>query len=215
MGSDDAPADHASHLTPEERRGPRTIHVALMLLAALLVVSTVSDPELVLPRDSTLSGAHHADEESGLDVPVPVGWRVDDEAAFGSVQMVPLGTGNALSTRLLAGRLEPGNAAAAISDDRGAATALAELVQQYVMGVSGTRDDLRMVDVANDLGTGASVSYVVVPTDGDEDGGGLVYAAVFGSGDERSWLAYLTTSQTSTPGPGWVDRLVGDVRRAP
>lgn len=215
MGSDDAPAD-ASRLTPEEKRGPRTIHVALLLLAALLAVSVVSSPEMVLPRDSTLHGQRHVDEVSGLDVPVPVGWRVDDSGAaeFGSVRMAPTGTGQALSTRILAGRLDPGNAAAAIADDQGAATALAELVQQYVLAVTGTRDDARVADVSNDLGTGVSVSYVVVPTDGGEGTGGLVYAAVFGSGSERSWLAYLTTSQTSAPGPSWVDRLVGNVRRA-
>ena len=214
MGSDDsAPAD-ASHLTPEEKRGPSTLHVALLLLVALLVLSVLTSPEKVLPRDSTLHGAHHADEESGLDVPVPVGWKVQSAPVFGSVQIVPTGTGQALSTRILAGRLDPGTAAAAISDDRAAAMVLAETVQQYVMKVAGLRDDLRFADVENEIGPGASASYVVVPTEGGEGAGGLVYAAVFGSGADRAWLAYLTTSQTSTPGAGWVDRLVADVREA-
>ncbi|HHX86083.1 MAG TPA: hypothetical protein GX694_12310 [Actinomycetales bacterium] len=219
MGSDDAPHDapaDASHLTPEEKRGPRTLHVALLLLAVLLVVSVVSNPEMVLPRDSTLHGAHHTDEAAGLEIPVPVGWRADgpEAAEFGTTRMVPTGTGEALSVRILAGRMEPGNAAAAIADDQGAATALAEIVQQYVLGVTGTRDDVRIAPVESELGEGTAVSYVVVPTDGAEGSGGLVYAAVFGEGEERSWLAYLSTSQNSSPSPRWVDRLVGNIQRA-
>jgi len=221
MGSDDSPApDHdpapdASHLTPEEKRGPRTIHVALGLLAALLIVSVVTTPEAVLPRDSTLHGAHHVDPASGLDVPVPVGWVVADSPEFGSLMLVPVGSGRALDTHILAGRLEPGIAAAAVGDDRGAANALAETIQLYVMGVSGTPDEQRTVDLGTGAGDGAAVSYVVVPdADSDPDSGGLVYAAVFGSGDERWWIAYTTTAQQSAPGTRWMDRLVRDVRRS-
>jgi hypothetical protein len=155
------------------------------------------------------------DPASGLDVPVPVGWVVEGRPEFGSVQMIPVGSGRALDTRILAGELEPGIAAASIADDRGAATALAETIQLYVMGVSGTRDELRTSDVSNGAGDGAAVSYVVVPdATADPDSGGLVYTAVFGSGDERWWLAYTTTAQQSAPGTRWMDRLVDDVRRA-
>ncbi|MDX2357851.1 hypothetical protein [Dietzia sp. PP-33] len=231
MGSDDSPApdsssaaDHtsapvdaadASHLTPEEKRGPRTIHVALALLAALLLVAVATDPESVLPRDSTLHGAHHLDEESGLEIAVPVGWQVIGQPEIGSVQMAPVGSGHALDTRILAGVLEPGIAAAAITDDQGSATALAETIQLYLMGVTGTRDELRVSDVSNEAGSGASVSYVLVPDDSeDADAGGLVYAAVFGSEGRRWWVAYLTTAQQSTPGTRWMDRIVSDIRLA-
>lgn len=225
MSSDDSPApDHApapgnfpapdaSHLTPEEKRGPRTIHVALALLATLLIVAVATDPASVLPRDSTLDGAHHLDEVSGLEIAVPVGWQIVDEPEFGSVQMAPVGSGRALDTRILAGELEPGIAAATISDDQGAATALAEIIQLYVMGVTGSRDELRTSEVRNDAGDGAAVSFVVVP-DGSADAsaGGLVYTAVFGSEEQRWWLAYVTTSQQSAPGTNWMDRIVDDVR---
>lgn len=212
MGSDDDDAPDASHLTPEEKRGPRTIHVALFLLAALLVVSVITDPAAVLPRDSTLDGAQHTDDVSGLEISVPVGWRVGGEADFGSVQIVPVGSGSDPDTRMLAGTLDPGIAAAAITDDQGAASALAETIQLYVMGIGGTRDDLRTGEVSNDVGEGSSISYVVAPTaPDDEDSGGLVYTAVFGTDDSRWWLAYMTTSQESAPGPAWVDRIVDDV----
>lgn len=229
MGTDDAPvpeyaadyapapddAPDASHLTPEEKRGPRTVHVALGLLALLLIVAVATTPASVLPRDSTLHGEHHVDEESGLELAVPVGWRVVSDAEIGSVQLVPVGTGRALDTRILAGALEPGIAAAAISDDQGAATALAETIQLYVLGVSGIRDERRVTRVDNDLGTGAAVSYVVVPDEfADLDSGGLVYTAVFGEEGRRWWMAYVTTSQQSAPGVKWMDDIVDGVRPA-
>ncbi len=212
MGSDDSPAPDASHLTPEENRGPQTLHVALLLLAVLFAVSVASDPELVLPRGSTLLGAHHTDDESGLEVPVPVGWEVTAEPAFGSTQLAPVEAGPDPATRIIAGRLDPGIAAAAIADDRGAATALAEIVQLYVLGAPGPRDEQRFIEVENDIGTGAASSFVVTPGDTAAGSGGLVYAAVFGSGVQRSWLAFLTTEQTSAPSLRWIDRLVADVR---
>ena len=227
MGTDDSPvpeyaadytsapddAPDASHLTPEEKRGPRTVHVALGLLAALLVTAVATNPTSVLPRDSTLAGTYYVDEGSGLELQVPVGWRVIDDPEFGSVQLRPVGTGQALDTRILAGPLEPGIAAAAITDDQGAASALAETIQLYVLGVSGTRDEQRVVPVDNEAGTGAAISYVVVP-DGipDQDSGGLVYTAVFGSEDRRWWVAYVTTAQQSAPGVRWMDRVVDHVR---
>ena len=208
---DDAP--DASHLTPEEKKGPRTIHVVLAMLAALLIVAVAADPASVLPRDSTLDGAHHLDQESGLEVPVPVGWQVEDDPGFGTIQIVPTGSGPHPETQILAGVLEPGIAAAAIADDQGAATALAETVQQYILGVSGTRDDKHSSSVDNDAGRGAAIAYVVVPT-GEEEAhaGGLVYAAVFGSEGRRWWMAYISTSQQAAPGTRWMDRIVDDVR---
>ena len=227
MGTDDSPvpeyaadytpapddAPDASLLTPEAKRGPRTVHVALGLLAALLVAAVATNPASVLPRDSTLSGTYYVDEDSGLELQVPVGWRVIDDPEFGSVQLRPDGTGRALDTRILAGPLDAGIAAAAITDDQGAATALAETIQLYVLGVSGTRDEQRVVPVDNEAGTGAAISYVVVP-DGipDQDSGGLVYTAVFGSEDSRWWVAYVTTAQQSAPGVRWMDRVVDHVR---
>ena len=115
MGTDDAPvpeyaadyspapddAPDASHLTPEEKRGPRTVHVALGLLAFLLIVAVATNPASVLPRDSTLHGEHHLDVDSGLELSVPVGWRVVSDAELGSLQIVPVGTGHALETRIL------------------------------------------------------------------------------------------------------------------
>lgn len=227
MGTDDSPvpeyaadyspapddAPDASHLTPEEKRGPRTVHVALVLLAGLLIVAVATNPASVLPRDSTLHGAYHVDDDSGLELQVPVGWRVVDDAEFGTVQLRPVGTGRALDTRILAGPLEPGIAAAVIADDQGAATALAETVQMYVLGVTGTRDEQRVVAVDNEAGTGAAVSYVVAPDgEADQDSGGLVYAAVFGSEGRRWWVAYVTTAQQSSPGIRWMDRIVEHVR---
>lgn len=223
MGSDDSPATEytpapddapdASHLTPEENRGPRTIHVALALLGALLIVAVATDPAAILPRDSTLHGAHHLDEDSGLDIPVPVGWVIEDGPEFGSVQLVPVGSGRTPDTRILAGELEPGIAASAIADDTGAATALAEIVQTYVMGVAGSHDELRTSEVSNDAGDGVAVSFVVVPeASADLVAGGLVYAAVFGSEERRWWVAYTTTSQQSAPGTRWMDRIVDDIR---
>lgn len=227
MGSDDSPgpefaadytpapddAPDASHLTPEEKRGPRTIHVALGLLALLIVVSVATTPEAVLPRDSTLHGSYHADEESGLEMVVPVGWRARENSEFGSLELVPIGSGRAQNTRIFAGTLEPGIAAAAIADNEGAATALAETVQQYILGVTGTRDDRRTTVVENEAGTGVSVSYVVVPEDpARADDGGLVYAAVFGTPGERWWVAYVTTAQQSSPGIRWMGRIVDHVR---
>lgn len=142
-----------------------------------------------------------------------MGWQIIDEPEFGTVQMVPVGSGHALDTRILAGVLEPGIAAAAITDDQGAATALAEIIQLYVMGVTGSRDEMRTSEVRNDAGDGAAVSYVVVPEGpADPSAGGLVYTAVFGSEQERWWIAYVTTSQQSTPGTRWMDRIVDDVR---
>lgn len=229
MGSDDsegpeyaadytpAPDDaiDASHLTPEEKRGPRTIHVALGLLAALLLVAVITDPTSVLPRDSTLHGALHTDQTSGLEIPVPVGWHAIGDPELGSVRLIPAGTGHALDTRILAGTLDQGIAAAAISDDEGAATALAETVQQYVLGVSGTRDERRISEIDNEAGEGAAVSYVLVPENPEAAGdGGLVYSAVFGSEGRRWWVAYVTTAQQSTPGPPWMDRIVNDIRLA-
>lgn len=212
--TDGAPeAPDASHLTPEEKSGPRTIHVALALLVTLLIVAVATDPASVLPRDSTLLGQHHLDEVSGLEISVPVGWKIIDEPEFGSVQMVPVGSGRALDTRILAGVLEPGIAAAAIADDQGAATALAEIIQLYVMGVTGSRDEQRTSEVRNDAGSGAAVSYVVVPeAPASQSAGGLVYTAVFGSKEERWWVAYVTESQQSNPGTRWIDRIVDDVR---
>lgn len=227
MGTDDAPvpeyaadyapapddAPDASHLTPEEKRGPRTVHVALGLLAFLLIVAVATNPASVLPRDSTLHGAHHLDVDSGLELSVPVGWRVVSDAEFGSLQLVPVGTGHALETRILAGALEPGIAAAAIADDQGAATALAETIQLYILGVSGIRDERRVTRVDNEAGTGAAVSYVVVPDEfADLDSGGLVYTAVFGSEGRRWWVAYVTTSQQSAPGVKWMDKIVDSIR---
>lgn len=227
MGTDDAPvpeyaadytpapddAQDASHLTPEEKRGPSTVHVALALLAALLVVAVATNPAAVLPRDSTLHGDYHVDEASGLELQVPVGWRVSEAPEFGTVQMRPVGTGHALDTRILAGPLEPGIAAAAITDDQGAATALAETIQLYVLGVPGSRDEQRSVPVDNEAGTGAAISYVLVPGDvADQDSGGLVYTAVFGSEGTRWWVAYVTTAQQSAPGIQWMDRIVDNVR---
>lgn len=229
MGTDDAPvpeyaadyspapddAPDASHLTPEEKRGPRTVHVALGLLAFLLIVAVATNPASVLPRDSTLHGEHHLDVDSGLELAVPVGWRVVSDAELGSLQIVPVGTGHALETRILAGALEPGIAAAAIADDQGAATALAETIQLYILGVSGIRDERRVTRVANDAGTGAAVSYVVVPDEfADLDSGGLVYTAVFGSEGRRWWVAYVTTAQQSAPGVKWMDGIVDSVRLA-
>lgn len=216
MGSDDdAPAPDASHLTPEEKRGPSTLHVALFLLATLLIVSVLTDPASVLPRDSTLDGASHVDDVSGLEIPVPVGWRVRDGAEFGSIEIVPVDSGSDPDTKILAGVLQSGTAAAAISDDQGAATALAETLQLYVMGIEGERDDLHTADVSNDVGEGKSSTFVVVPTSpGDEDSGGLVYTAVFGTDNQRWWLAYLTSSQGSAPNPSWVAQIVGDVALA-
>lgn len=227
MGSDDSPgpefaadytpapddAPDASHLTPEEKRGPRTIHVALGLLALLIVVSVATTPEAVLPRDSTLHGTYHADEESGLEVVVPVGWRARENSEFGSLELVPVGSERAQNTRIFAGTLEPGIAAAAIADNEGAATALAETVQQYILGVTGVRDDRRTTIVENEAGSGASVSYVVVPDDpARADDGGLVYAAVFGSPGQRWWVAYVTTAQQSSPGIRWMGRIVDHIR---
>ena len=214
--SDDVPdITDANRLTPEERRGPRTLQVALFLLAALLLVSVATNPAAVLPRDSTLAGDHHLDEESGLEIAVPVGWRVKSGPDFGSVEMVPTGSSGSHGTRILAGRLEPGNAAAAIDDDRQAAITLAETVQQYVLQVDGTRDEQRTAEVRNEAGGGRSISYIVVPSVlHQEDEGGLVYTAVFGEGDERWWLAYLTDTQRSAPGSPWVDRIVNDIRLA-
>ncbi len=227
MGSDDSPgpefaadytpapddAPDASHLTPEEKRGPRTIHVALGLLALLLVVAVAASPESVLPRDSTLHGEYHLDEESGLEIVVPVGWRARTNAGFGSVELVPVGTGQALNTRIFAGTLDPGSPAAGAVDDEGAAIALAETVQQQILGVTGGRDDVRGSLVENDAGTGASVSYIVVPDDpARADDGGLVYAAVFGTPEQRWWVAYVTTTQQSSPGPRWMGRIVEHVR---
>lgn len=206
-------ATDASHLTPEEKRGPRTIHVALALLAALLIVAVATDPASVLPRDSTLHGEHHLDEESGLEIAVPVGWQITPARDLGTVQMVPVGSGRALDTRILAGELEPGIAAAAISDNQGAATALAETIQLYVMGVPGARDEQQITRVSNGAGDGAAVSYVVVPdAPADVDDGGIVYTAVFGSEGRRWWVAYVTTAQQSTPGTRWMDRIVNDIR---
>lgn len=208
---DDAP--DASHLTPEENRGPRTIHVALGLLALLIVVAVATAPESVLPRDSTLHGDYHLDQASGLEIVVPVGWRARADAEFGSLELVPVGSGRAVDTRILAGALEPGIAAAAIADNEGAATALAETIQQYVLGVTGVRDDRRTATVENEAGSGASVSYVVVPDDPARlDAGGLVYTAVFGNSGQRWWVAYVTTEQQSSPGARWMGRIVEHVR---
>lgn len=208
---DDAP--DASHLTPEENRGPRTIHVALGLLALLIVVAVATVPESVLPRDSTLHGDYHLDQASGLEIVVPVGWRARADAEFGSLELVPVGSGRAPDTRILAGALEPGIAAAAIADNEGAATALAETIQQYVLGVTGVRDDRRTATVENEAGSGASVSYVVVPDDPARlDAGGLVYTAVFGVPEQRWWVAYVTTEQQSSPGARWMGRIVEHVR---
>ena len=217
--ADNAPApddvDDASHLTPEEKRGPKTVYVALGLLAALLCLTVATDPTSVLPRDSTLAGSHYTDEASGLQISIPVGWRAFGEPELGSVRLAPVGTGRALTTRILAGRLEPGIAAAAISDNQGAATALAETVQQYVLGISGVRDEKRVTEIANKAGDGAAISYVVVSDDpAASDVGGLVYAAVFGSEGRRWWVAYVTTEQQSTPGTRWMDRIVNDIRLA-
>lgn len=207
---DDAP--DASHLTPEEKRGPTTLHVALALLGALLIAAVAANPSAVLPRDSTLHGENHVDEESGLEIAIPVGWRVRENATFGTMELVPTGSGQALDTRILVGTLEPGIAAAAIDDDLGAATALAETIQQYLLNVSGARDDRRTTPVENNAGDGSAISYVVIP-DGIEDttAGGLVYSAVFGSDQRRWWAAYVTTSQHSAPGVRWMDRIVSNI----
>lgn len=213
--SDAAPADDApdaSHLTPEEKRGPRTIHVALGLLTLLIAVSVITTPESILPRDSTLAGTYVADEGSQLEIVVPVGWKTDDDVDFGSLELVPADSGSNPDTRIFAGALEPGIAAAAIADNEGAATAMAETVQQYILGVSGTRDDKRTFQVQNELGSGSAVSYVVVPDNQTQaDQGGLVYAAVFGTPEQRWWVAYVTTSQQSSPGPRWMSRIVDNI----
>lgn len=202
----------ASHLTPEEKGGPTTLHVALALLAALLVAAVIANPQSVLPRDSTLHGEFQLDEESGLEIPVPVGWRARGTSEFGTMELLPTGSGRALDTRILVGVLEPGIAAAAIADDQGAATAMAETIQQYVLRVPGTQDDRRAAPVENEAGDGTSISYVVIP-EGIEDtaAGGLVYTAVFGNGHQRWWVAYVTTSQHSSPGAGWMDRIVANI----
>lgn len=207
---DDTP--DASHLTPEEKGGPTTLHVALALLGALLIAAVVANPPSVLPRDSTLHGEHQLDEGSGLEIPVPVGWRVRGTSELGTMELLPTGSGRALDTRILVGELEPGIAAAAIADDQGAASALAETIQQYVLRVSGTQDDRRTTTVENEAGDGSAISYVVIP-EGIEDtaAGGLVYTAVFGDDHQRWWVAYVTTSQQSSPGARWMDRIVASI----
>lgn len=212
---DTAPEDEtpdASHLTPEEKRGPRTIHVAIGLLTLLIVVSVINSPESVLPRDSTLAGNYVADASSDLEIVVPVGWESVDDVEFGSLELVPVDSGNDPETRIFAGALDSGMPAAAIADNEGAATALAETVQQYILGVRGIRDDKRTFDVVNELGTGAAVSYVVVPEDPAQVAdGGLIFAAVFGTPEERWWVAYMSTSQQSAPGPRWMSRIVNSI----
>ena len=212
MGSDDAPAPDASRLTPEERTGPRTIHVALLLLGALLLVAVVTDPASVLPRDSTLHGDQHLDEVSGLEITVPVGWRASSRSDFGSVQIAPSGAGRNPDTRIVAGRVDAGTPAAAFPDHGEAAAVLADAIQQHLMGVEGARDDLRIEEVENDAGDAETISYVVAPRDPtDEESGGLVYVAVFGTDEDRWWVGYVTSSQGSAPGPGWVDRIVSGI----
>lgn len=212
---DAAPEDDtpdASHLTPEEKKGPRTIHVAIGLLALLIVVAVTNDPESVLPRDSTLAGNYISDESSELEIVVPVGWEPVDDVEFGSLELVPVDSGNDPETRIFAGPLEPGTPASAIADNEGAATALAETVQQYILGVRGISDDKRTFEVENELGTGAAVSYVVVPDDPAQvTDGGLVFAAVFGTRDQRWWVAYVSTAQQSAPGPRWMSRIVNTI----
>lgn len=212
MGSDDAPEPDASRHTPEEEHGPRTIHVALFLLAALLLVAAVTDPASVLPRDSTLHGDQHVDEASGLVISVPVGWTASGRSEFGTVQIAPTGAGRHPDTRIVAGSLDDGSPAAVLPAHRDAAEELAETIQLHLIGVQGARDDLRIEEVSNDAGEGTSFSYVVAPRDPtEEESGGLVYVAVFGEGDQRWWVGYVTSSQGSAPGPGWVDRIVGGI----
>src|SRR5699024_11625184 len=105
---------------------------------------------------------------------VPVGGRVKSGPEFVSVEMVPTGASGSNGTRILAGRLEPGNAAAAIDDDRQAAITLAETVQQYVLQVDGTRDEQRTAEVRNEAGGGRSISYIAVHSVlPQQDDGGL------------------------------------------
>ena len=54
--------------------------------------------------------------------------------------------------------------------------------------------------------------HLVIP-EGIEDtaAGGLVYTAVFGNDHQRWWIAYVTTSQQSSPGARWMDRIVASI----
>lgn len=196
--------------TEERRRGPSTLAVSLFMIAALLASSVASDPTTVLPRDTTILVERHPDRAAGIEIPMPVGWQSTGTPAFGSTELEPTPGESAYRATILAGRLGPDVPASAITDDRGAATALAETIEEYVLHISGTRDEQRDVEVHNGVGAGHATSFVVSPNGGDT-GGGLVYVAVFGDGADRAWLAYITETPSDAPEPRWMDRVVHDV----
>lgn len=208
---DDTGRGRRSGHTAVRRRGPSTLFVALLLLTALIAASVAEDPETVLPRDTTILVERHADPEAGITIPVPVGWAPVDDPVFGSTQLVPGAGKSDYQARILAGRLGPDIPAAAISDDQGAATALAETVVSYVLGAQGQRDDQREVDIANKVGNGHATSYIMLPSGVTGDAGGLVYVAVFGPSGDRRWVVYITETPTKAPSARWVDRIVHDI----
>ena len=220
-GSDPADSDRSrdgaerggrSGHTAVRRRGPSTLLVALLLLSVLIAAAVAENPETVLPRDTTILVERHADPDAGITLPVPVGWTPVPEPDFGSTQLVPATGQPDYQAKILAGRLTPDIPASAITDDQGAATALAETVVAYVLGARGQRDEQRDIRVDNKVGTGHATSYVLRASGAAGDAGGLVYVAVFGPQDDRRWLVYLTETPTKAPSARWVDRIVHDIQ---
>ena len=164
----------------------------------------------MLPRGTTILGEMHSDHIAHLEIPVPVGWESVPTPEFGSSEMNSVGESSTNKGSILLGPMDDTLAASAISDDSGAAIALAETIQTYLLKVDGVRDEERSVPVDNEVGKGRAYSYLVSPEDGNGEGG-MIYVAVFGSGPERTWLAYVSRTPSQSPEPRWVDRIVHEV----
>lgn len=205
--------------------------VVLAVLAAALTVvvsSRTYSPggRTVSPAVQVAGGSEHVDEEAGLRIRVPAGWRaVTDDLVFGSTALdrevggETGGDGTAGGVDLV-GRLTPDYGPPYEADNRTAAAMLMEGMGRYFLPIAGRVTEQRSVGISSRAGDGWAASVRVVPerpADAPAPGnpverdGGVAYSAVVGEGTDRWWLTYIGSpgdGSASSPGVDWADAIV-------
>lgn len=204
--------------------------LAVAAAAGTVAVSAAThspDGDRVLsPKIQVAAGSEHVDDEAGIVVRVPEGWRAGSgELVFGSTGLVPEVEESAQGGDgiVLVGELTPELRAAQEADNQRAAAVLVSGMGEFFLPIPGERTEHRMEEVSTRLGDGWALSYRVVPAGAvGGPGGGLVYTAVVGPGhgdgsDKRYWLTYVgapADGSMTSPGPEWADEVVERLRPA-
>lgn len=218
----------------------RALTVLLVVLVALVALIAAAVTVLVsqrthAPSERTLTpsiqvaaGSEHVDDQAGLTMRVPEGWRVQPgDLIFGSTALVPdeadgpggqPQAGAGPGSLVLIGQVTPEMFGAAVPpDNEPVATALATQMGEIFLPIPGQRVDPRVRDLSGRAGQGAGegvgVSYRLEPEGGQGmlgPDGALVYSAVIGEGDQRYWLTYIgapADGSMSSPGAEWADEI--------